>query len=268
MAVKERKQITGTTAQIQAYKGHEGQIVWDKEKKTLVGMSGTAGKNYPLAPQAYVDNEVSKVNAEVAKKASSAELAQGLAGKEDKGVCLPKTGGELTGSLAVKGGEGSGVLYQKDNGASIFLFDPTNPTYKGGFIIRAKDTVGGDWDLKGMGDGSLSWIGRDVDVIESQGGNWIRYRSGIQICWGKWSFTATFSAPWGVLYELRYTTPVTFPVPFKDQPIVSAIGNSNFTPLQGIYALNTHIADVWYWWARTEVDRTIDTGYIAIGRWK
>lgn len=55
MAVKERKQITGTTAQINAYKGHEGQIVWDKEKKTLVGMSGTAGKNYPLAPKTYVD---------------------------------------------------------------------------------------------------------------------------------------------------------------------------------------------------------------------
>lgn len=87
MAVKERKQITGTTAQINAYEGHEGQIVWDKEKKTFVGMSGTAGKNYPLAPQAYVDNEISKVNTE------------GLAGKEDKGTCLPLTGGNISGQL-------------------------------------------------------------------------------------------------------------------------------------------------------------------------
>lgn len=55
MAIKERKQITGTTEQINAYAGHEGQIVWDKEKKTFVGMSGTAGENYPLAQQAYVD---------------------------------------------------------------------------------------------------------------------------------------------------------------------------------------------------------------------
>lgn len=74
MAIKERKQITGTTAQIQAYAGHEGQIVWDKEKKTLVGMSGTAGTNYPLASQTYVANEV-------AKKASLVELTEGLAGK-------------------------------------------------------------------------------------------------------------------------------------------------------------------------------------------
>lgn len=77
MAIKERKQITGTTEQINAYAGHEGQIVWDKEKKTFVGMSGIAGENYPLASQTYVANEV-------AKKASLVELTEGLAGKADK----------------------------------------------------------------------------------------------------------------------------------------------------------------------------------------
>jgi hypothetical protein len=97
MAIKERKQITGTTAQINAYEGHEGQIVWDKDKKTFVGMSGTAGKNYPLAPKEYVDNEVAKVDAEVQK--TNAKLTDGLAGKEDKGACLPLTGGILTGAL-------------------------------------------------------------------------------------------------------------------------------------------------------------------------
>lgn len=125
MALKERKQITGTTAQIDAYAGHEGQILWDKEKKTLVGMSGTAGKNYPLAPKEYVDNEVAKVNT---------ELTEGLAGKEGKGVCLPLTGGTLTGVLhmtedthiyavpdeALKGLTlGGGIDYK--SGASLFL---------------------------------------------------------------------------------------------------------------------------------------------------
>ena len=70
MAIKERKQITGTTEQINAYEGHEGQIVWDKDKKTFVGMSGTAGTNYPLAQQAYVDTQF-----------------------------LPLTGGNMTGEL-------------------------------------------------------------------------------------------------------------------------------------------------------------------------
>lgn len=51
MALKQRKQITGTTAQINAYAGVEGQLVWDKTKKKWVGMSGTAGTNYPMASE-------------------------------------------------------------------------------------------------------------------------------------------------------------------------------------------------------------------------
>lgn len=53
MAIKERKQVTGTTAQINAYAGHEGQLVWDKTKKKVVGMSGTAGTNYPMASESH-----------------------------------------------------------------------------------------------------------------------------------------------------------------------------------------------------------------------
>lgn len=53
MALKQRKQITGTTAQINAYAGVEGQLVWDKTKKKWVGMSGTAGTNYPMASERH-----------------------------------------------------------------------------------------------------------------------------------------------------------------------------------------------------------------------
>lgn len=53
MAIKERKQITGTTEQINAYAGVEGQLVWDKTKKKWVGMSGTAGTNYPMASESH-----------------------------------------------------------------------------------------------------------------------------------------------------------------------------------------------------------------------
>lgn len=137
MAIKERKQITGTTAQINAYAGHEGQIVWDKEKKTFVGMSGTAGENYPLASQAYVD--------------------EGLESKEDKGVCLPLSGGKLTGSLIVKGTiEDSNVagIYTdaqdsklmlsagnvnwRQSGGALELYGRTHE-YKGGFNLIGCD---------------------------------------------------------------------------------------------------------------------------------
>ena len=53
MAIKERKQVTGTTEQINVYAGHEGQLVWDKTKKRVVGMSGTAGTNYPMASESH-----------------------------------------------------------------------------------------------------------------------------------------------------------------------------------------------------------------------
>lgn len=51
MATIQRKQLTGTTAQINAYAGVEGQLVWNKTTKRWVGMSGTAGTNYPMASE-------------------------------------------------------------------------------------------------------------------------------------------------------------------------------------------------------------------------
>lgn len=134
MALKERKQITGTTSQINAYAGHEGQVVWDKDKKTLVGMGGTAGTNYPLATEEYADNKVRLLEGKV--DTSNAAITEALNKKENAGVCLPLTGGTLTGSLfmsdtthiwavapaELKGLElGGGSVYK--NGASLFLRD-------------------------------------------------------------------------------------------------------------------------------------------------
>lgn len=60
MAIKQRKQLTGTTEQIKAYAGVEGQLVWNKTKKKWVGMSGTAGTNYPMASEVDVSNLIPK----------------------------------------------------------------------------------------------------------------------------------------------------------------------------------------------------------------
>ena len=89
MAIKQRKQLTGTTAQINAYAGVEGQLVWDKTKKKWVGMSGTAGTNYPMASeshthsianvtdlQKYLDGKQAKGD-----YATTKALTDGLAGK-------------------------------------------------------------------------------------------------------------------------------------------------------------------------------------------
>lgn len=86
MAIKQRKQLTGTTAQINAYAGVEGQLVWDKTKKKWVGMSGTAGTNYPMASESHTHSisNVTNLQSTLDDKATSKALTDGLAGKADK----------------------------------------------------------------------------------------------------------------------------------------------------------------------------------------
>ena len=129
MAIIERKQLTGTTEQINAYAGHNGQLVFDKTTKHLHVLSGTAGTTTKLANaddiSASVDISGKADKAEVSLKAdktyvdeqlatkqptgdyaTNTALTQGLAGltealnkKENAGASLPLTGGTLTGPL-------------------------------------------------------------------------------------------------------------------------------------------------------------------------
>lgn len=83
MAIKQRKQLTGTTEQINAYAGVEGQLVWDKTKKKWVGMSGTAGTNYPMASESHSHSisNVAGLKTALDGKATTTALTEGLAGK-------------------------------------------------------------------------------------------------------------------------------------------------------------------------------------------
>lgn len=135
MAIKQRKQLTGTTEQINAYAGVEGQLVWNKTTKRWVGMSGTAGTNYPMASERHQHSIANVIDLQKAldSKATKTELTEGLAGKANKAHthtvsqitdmpkavlsvngqapnddgnispsqtgCLPLTGGTLTGGV-------------------------------------------------------------------------------------------------------------------------------------------------------------------------
>lgn len=95
MAIKERKQITGTEAQIKGYAGHNGVLAYATDTKHLHVLSGTAGTTTKLANvsdiHALVDvsgkADTTYVNAELAKKqnkgdyATTSALTSGLAGK-------------------------------------------------------------------------------------------------------------------------------------------------------------------------------------------
>lgn len=135
MAIIERKQLTGSTAKINQYAGHEGQLVFDTQTKHLHVLSGTAGTSTKLAnvsdipaPQdisgkadkTYVDQQLAKKQP-TGDYATNTQLTQGLAGKApsshthtksqitdfpaipDVSTLIPKSGdrGELNGVEAV-----------------------------------------------------------------------------------------------------------------------------------------------------------------------
>lgn len=148
MAIKERKQITGTEAQIKGYAGHNGVLAYATDTKHLHVLSGTAGTTTKLAnmsdipapadisgkaDKTYVDTELAKKQTK-GDYATNTALTEGLKKKENAGVCLPLTGGVLTGPLYLtetnhiwavgdelyKGLElGGGSTFY--NGASLFL---------------------------------------------------------------------------------------------------------------------------------------------------
>ena len=92
MAIKERKQITGTEAQIKDYAGHKGVLAYATDTKHLHVLSGTAGTTTELANRTDIPDITGKadmtyVNAELTKKqpkgdyATTSALTSGLAGK-------------------------------------------------------------------------------------------------------------------------------------------------------------------------------------------
>lgn len=94
MAIKERKQITGTEAQIKGYAGHNGVLAYATDTKHLHVLSGTAGTTTELAnttdfpdisgkaDRTYVDTELAKKQAK-GDYATTSALTSGLAGKAD-----------------------------------------------------------------------------------------------------------------------------------------------------------------------------------------
>lgn len=98
MTIKERKQITGTEAQIKGYAGHNGVLAYATDTKHLHVLSGTAGTATKLANMSDIPAPVdisgkadkTYVDTELAKKqtkgdyATNTALTEGLAGKADK----------------------------------------------------------------------------------------------------------------------------------------------------------------------------------------
>lgn len=103
--------------------------------------------------------------------------------------------------------------------------------------------------------------GNEVDTIEAQGTNYIRYSNGIQICWGSQSWSSRNNG----------TFNVTFPKSFSSTPSITAtatspnLGGSSSSPLT-LYGENTTGFQGTVWGVGGG-DRNDGMRWIAIGKW-
>ena len=81
---------------------------------------------------------------------------------------LPLTGGTMTGSIIHTSGRSSPALINSSGGGEFWIFPPSDTDYKGGFIVRARDSNGNNYDLLGDSSGLLAWHGKHI--VRSVGG--------------------------------------------------------------------------------------------------
>lgn len=228
MAIIERKQLTGTTEQISAYAGHQGQLAFDKTTKHLHVLSGTAGASTKLANvsdipapvdisgkadktevalkanKAYVDTELAKKQA-TGDYATNTALTTGLAGKANisdiPDVSSFATTKELDKYLPLSGGDLKGCLTFR----SLATIDAnTSSDYKG-LEVRSSTTWEGGASIylrNNEADGLLeagSWgifskdSNKGVHLLQGIGGN--LYYDGAEV--ERNVSTSTFRLPTG-----------------------------------------------------------------------
>lgn len=295
MTIKQRKQITGTEAQIKDYAGHNGVLAYATDTKHLHVLSGTAGTTTKLAnmsdlpapvdisdkaDKTYVDTELAKKQTK-GDYATNTALTEGLKKKENAGVCLPLTGGVLTGPLYLT--ETSHILAIEDelhkglelgggstfkNGASLILRNNnTTETKESGQWGLAAHEAGSDKEGFLMGCTDTIWFnGKEVERAEGfytsrfTGGfcDVHRYATGLQI----------ISAALIIPVDTKVVT-LTFTKPFIDNTY-------SVTTCLKYYPSNTHLSwdsptatNIKFYRRDYAVDYSFDTYFTCafVGRW-
>lgn len=146
---------------------------------------------------------------------------------------------------------------------------------QGRFTLRAQskyDTINKkyyQYDLVGTSDGILSWTGGNyyslghIEIVDSMGTDkwydekYVRYSSGLQICWGFLSLSGPVTAT---------NKRITFPKPFTVVPAILTTFNANIgnTPI-GIGWESTTAFSIG---TMNNANTTGHTSWIAVGPWK
>ena len=134
-----------------------------------------------------------------------------------------------------------------------------------GGVLASTTAAAGVVPLGGA-DGTLDkgWFGTlpdDIEVVNSSGDNWIRYESGIQICWG----SEVTNASGGQI--------ITLPVSYVNNAFSvfpATIGNSGSLAAQVVLYVERNATTMFTIWAATGGKPAPGVGfsYFTIGRWK
>lgn len=167
------------------------------------------------------------------------------------GTILAKT--DTTGIFGLSGGT------TRLDGGSVEVYGKDNSNYPGWVVIRPEDN-NNYTQLILKPDGTATWGGNALltSEIDSSGTSWVRFKSGIQICWGEDIHMAS---------ENTYT----FPKTFKDTTYVVMVnGSRSASGTQYITSNNAYSI-----MSRTTTTFSINNGnggiyilYLAIGMWK
>lgn len=115
-------------------------------------------------------------------------------------------------------------------------------------ILTADDGNGNTKSLIANADGTLTWSGKEIERVNAIGSDYIRYESGLQVCWGAIGSVTTDGKA------------VTFPVAFNSSPTVFSTGSGNYIAWASSVTTTT---------CNVRISSGTNTvKYLAIGSWK
>lgn len=186
---------------------------------------------------------------------------------------LPLSGGTMTGNIR-SSSDDMFVLRKNDNLYGIQLWSGTSynngasiSLYGKGYSQVGVFNIGAYGEnisslLHGEPNGTLTWGGKNIERINASGSNYIRFESGLQICWGNnISFNTSGTA-------------INLPVAFKDAtygfvPVGRGLSTSTNCAIAKLTAKTTTaftVVAVATSNLSSFTSGTID--YVAIGKWK
>ena len=182
-----------------------------------------------------------------------------------KDVCLPLRGGTMTGTIGRSGALANNINDDSNlqlnggsgwgKGASIELYGKDRTNDGGAFKVRTTDGTN-TADFMVMPDGIVKIKGYFLEYVASKGSGYIRYSSGLQICY------LGFSIPDGASSVV-----VTYPVAFLSVPVVS-IGSAGSGNAFVRYGDTTATSVTMIRAGANNNSGTFSGNCVVVGKWK